>query len=316
MQHGWECSITIGNKEEFMDYKILERDAKLGDGRSARILEERRQKLEKLPIRDAMGNSLTWCPDAIPQKILADIDKMYDNISITSIDTDISIEEESFHSCRIEGADTTIEELFDIFRAKRRESKGDKMILNTYRAVKYLNVSRKRNVDTLVDLWRIVTDGVCDNPNLSGERFRTGVVMVGTHQAPDVELLDYCMKQFFEFYHGENLSSPYIKMAVLHFYFVYMHPFCDGNGRIARLISTDFLIRSELDNFSALTLSKTINETAGAYYQALESSENSFFDVTPFIQYILKTVYDNLYEVLQGQDKYVVEHTDWGTVFE
>lgn len=299
-----------------MDYKILERDAKLGDGRSAKILEERRQRLEKLPIRDAMGNSLTWCPSAIPQKLLADIDKMYANISITSIDTDISIEEESFHSCRIEGADTTIDELFDIFRAKRRESKGDKMILNTYRAVKYLNVSRKRDVDTLVDLWRIVTDGVCDNPNLSGERFRTGVVMVGTHQAPEVELLDYCMKQFFEFYHGENLSSPYIKMAVLHFYFVYMHPFCDGNGRIARLISTDFLIRSELDNFSALTLSKTINETAEAYYQALESSENNFFDVTPFIQYILKTVYDNLYEVLQEQDKYIVEHTDWGTVFE
>ena len=299
-----------------MDYKLLERDAKLGDGRSAKILEERRQKLEKLPIRDAMGNSLTWCPAAIPQKLLADIDKMYDNISVTSIDTDITIEEESFHSCRIEGADTTIDELFDIFRAKRRESKGDKMILNTYRAVKYLNVSRKRDVDTLVDLWRIVTDEVCDNPNLSGERFRTGDVMVGTHQAPEVELLDYCMKQFFEFYHGENLSSPYIKMAVLHFYFVYMHPFCDGNGRIARLISTDFLIRSELDNFSALTLSKTINETAQAYYQALENSENSFFDVTPFIQYILKTVYDNLYEVLQEQDKYVVEHTDWGTVFE
>lgn len=299
-----------------MDYKILERDAKLGDGRSAKILEERRQKLEKLPIRDAMGNSLTWCPSAIPQNLLADIDKMYANISITSIDTDISIEEESFHSCRIEGADTTIDELFDIFRAKRRESKGDKMILNTYRAVKYLNVSRKRDVDTLVDLWKIVTDGVCDNPNLSGGRFRTGVVMVGTHQAPEVELLDYCMKQFFEFYHGENITSPYIKMAILHFYFVYMHPFCDGNGRIARLISTDFLIRSELDNFSALTLSKTINETAEAYYQALENSENNFFDVTPFIQYILKTVYDNLYEVLQEQDRYIVEHTDWRTVFE
>lgn len=299
-----------------MDYKDLERDAKLGDLRSQKILEERRQKLERLPIRDALGNPLTWCPSAIPQKLLEDIDAMYDNISITNIDTDISLEEESFHSCRIEGADTTIEELFDIFRNKRREKKGDKMILNTYRAVKYLNVSKKRNVDTLVDLWKIVTDGVCDNENLSGERFRSGVVTVGTHQAPDVELLDYCMKQFFDFYHGENITSPYIKMAIIHFYFVYMHPFCDGNGRIARLISTDFLIRSELENFSALTLSKTINETAQEYYQALENSENSFFDITAFIQYILKTVYDNLYEVLQNQDKYVVKHMEWEKVFE
>lgn len=299
-----------------MNYKELERDARLGDGRAGRILEERRQKLERLPIREALGNPLTWCPSAIPSQLMRDIDKMYGNISITGIDTDISIEKESFHSCRIEGADTSIEEIFEIFRAKRRESKGDKMILNTYRAVKYLNVSKKRDVDTLVDLWKIVTQDVCDNPGLSGERFRTGVVMVGTHQAPEVELLDYCMKQFFEFYHGENIQSPYIKMAVIHFYFVYMHPFCDGNGRIARLFSTDFLIRSELENFSAITLSKTINETAQDYYYAIEQSENHFYDITPFIQYILKTVYDNFYEVLQNQGKYVVEHIDWGEVFE
>lgn len=52
-----------------------------------------------------------------------------------------------------------------------------------------------------------------------------------------------------------------------------------------------------------------------AYYQAIENSENSFHDVTPFIQYMLKTVYDNLYEVLEGQNKYVVMHTDWKRVF-
>ena len=129
-----------------MNYKELEKDARLGNHMAAKRLEERRGMLEKLPIRDAMGNSLTWCPQAAPEKLLKDIDTMYQNITITNIDTDISIEEESFHSCRIEGADTTIDELFDIFRAKRRESKGDKMILNTYRAVKYLNVSRKRDV--------------------------------------------------------------------------------------------------------------------------------------------------------------------------
>ncbi len=299
-----------------MQYKELERDAKLGNQRAQRILEERRVQLEVLPIRDAMGCSLTWCPNAVPKQLLDDIDRMYGNISITNIDTDISIEKESFHSCRIEGADTTQEELFDIFRAKRTEKKGDKMILNTYRAVKYLNISKKRDVDTLVNLWKIVTDGVCDNAGLSGEKFRNGVVVVGTHQAPEVELLDYCMKQFFQFYHEDNIESPYIKVGILHFYFVYMHPFCDGNGRISRLLTSDFLIRSGLDNFSALTLSKTINETAQEYYQALEESENEFHDITPFIQYMLKTIYDNLYEVLAGQEKYVVKHTDWKEVLQ
>lgn len=63
-------------------------------------------------------------------------------------------------------------------------------------------------------------------------------------------------------------------------------------------------------------MSKTINETSNDYYQALENSENSFHDVTPFIDYILITVYNNLYEVLSKQDKYIVEYTDWKKVLD
>jgi len=300
-----------------MNYKILERDAKLGNYSAQQALEARRDQLEKLPLRDAFGYSLTWCPAAIPEKLLHDINLMYDHISVTDIDTEVQVEEESFHSCRIEGADTTQDELFEIFRAKRTEKKGDKMILNTYRAVKFLNITRKRDVETLCRLQQIVTDDVCDNVHLASEGggFRKGVVVVGTHEAPEVSMLDYCMKQFFSFYHGENIASPYIKVAILHFYFVYMHPFCDGNGRIARLLTSDFLIRSELSNFSALTLSKTINATAQDYYQALENSENAFHDVTPFIQYMLKTVYDNLYEVLDEQDIHIMAYTNWSKEF-
>ncbi|MCI8447568.1 MAG: Fic family protein [Eubacterium sp.] len=302
-----------------MNYKELERDAEIGYARAARLLEEREQLLERLPIRDGLGNPLTWCPSAIPQRLLQSIDKMYESISITDFDTDISIDQESFHSCRIEGAETTQEELFEVFRANRTGVKGDKMIQNTYRAVKYLNVRHKRDEETLITLWRILTDGVLDEPVSPGEAYRTGNVAVWSHKVPEAELLGYCMKQFFEFYYGDNMDcvkSPYIKMAVLHFYFVYMHPFCDGNGRIARLISSDFLIRSGLENFSALTLSKTVNNTKENYYQALDLCDNQFYDVTPFIQYILKAVYDNIYEVLDNQHKNVVEYIDWEKVFE
>lgn len=52
-----------------MRYKELERDAKLGNQRARKMLEERRVQLELLPIRDAMGCSLTWCPNAVPKQI-------------------------------------------------------------------------------------------------------------------------------------------------------------------------------------------------------------------------------------------------------
>ena len=107
-----------------MNYKILERDAKLGDYQAEKQLEKRKEKLKPLPIRDALGYSLTYCPSAISNALLSDINKMYDNISITAIDTEVSVEKESFHSCRIEGATTTIDELFDIFKAKRTEKKA------------------------------------------------------------------------------------------------------------------------------------------------------------------------------------------------
>ena len=287
-----------------MDYKKLEIATNLGDLTAKATLQKRFEKLEKLPIRDALGYSLTWCPEDISQEKMVTIDTMYKMLKIIENNVEVKIEEESFHSCQIEGANTTLEETFDIFRARRTMTKGEQMVLNTYRAVKYLNISQKRNQETLKNLWQVVTDGVCDNEHMATiDGFRTGNVRVGTHDAPEIEFLPYCMKQFFEFYHMDIPMSPYVKVAILHFYFVYMHPFCDGNGRIARLLTSDYLIRSGLQNFSALTLSKTINERVEEYYEALEQSENNFHDVTPFILYFIDCVYENLHEVLEKQNR-------------
>lgn len=286
-----------------MEYKRLEKAAKQGDYSAIAQLEKRKELLVQLPIREAMGYPLTWCPTDIPKQKMDAIEEMYDMIHIIENNLEVSIAEESFHSCQIEGANTTLEETFEIFKAKRTLTKGEKMVLNTYRAVKYLNLTQKRNTEVLKKLWEIVTKDVCDNEDIAGGGFRTGNVRVGTHSAPDVELLDYCMKQFFEFYHMEYDMSPYIKVAILHFYFVYMHPFCDGNGRSARLLTSDYLIRSGLQNFKAITLSKTLNERVLEYFQAIEESENSFFDVTPFILFFLDCVYQNLHEVLAKQNR-------------
>ena len=294
-----------------LNYKKLEIAANLGDLSARQAIEERKEKLVKLPIRDALGYSLTYCPEDIPKQKMSAINQMYDMIHIIENNIEVHIEEESFHSCQIEGANTTLEETFEIFRAKRTTTKGEKMVLNTYRAVKFLNITQKRNPDILKKLWEIITHEVCDNENIAGDAknpYRTGVVRVGTHDAPEVELLDYCMKQFFEFYHADiGDMSPYVKVAILHFYFVYMHPFCDGNGRIARLLTSDFLIRSGLQNFSALTLSKTINERVQEYYAAIEASENNLHDVTPFILYLVDCVYVNLHEVLERQNRDILK---------
>ena len=62
-----------------MEYKILERDAKLGDYNARKVLDERYELLEEFPIRDDMGYKLTWAPSKIDRKLLDDIEKMYGN---------------------------------------------------------------------------------------------------------------------------------------------------------------------------------------------------------------------------------------------
>ena len=59
-----------------MNYKEMERDAELGNVRAVKALEERKENLVRLPIRDELGNPLTWCPSAIPGRLLDSIDTM------------------------------------------------------------------------------------------------------------------------------------------------------------------------------------------------------------------------------------------------
>ena len=66
----------------YPNYKKLEIAANLGDVSARQAMEERRSKLVKLPIRDALGYSLTWCPEDIPQQKMSAINQMYDMIHI------------------------------------------------------------------------------------------------------------------------------------------------------------------------------------------------------------------------------------------
>ena len=145
-------------------------------------------------------------------------------------------------------------------------------------------------------MWEIMTDNCCDNFDIAGTLFRTGDVAVGNHIGLRPALLEESMQIWCDYYNSNILDEyPFIKACLLHFAFAYIHPFCDGNGRSARLLMNSYLVSRGFDVCHTLAFSKEIGENVHAYYTALDSSENVQSDITPFIDYMLSCIYNKVF---------------------
>ena len=110
------------------------------------------------------------------------------------------------------------------------------------------------------------------------------------YEAPPADRLNQEIDYFLEYINEDNTVNPIIKAAVAHFWFVSIHPFADGNGRIARAISEMLLARSEDTNHRYYSLSTEIINSRNEYYEVLEYCQKSPTDITRFLEYFLKTM--------------------------
>ena len=95
------------------------------------------------------------------------------------------------------------------------------------------------------------------------------------------------MSQFLGWFNGTALIDPVLKAAQAHFWFVTVHPFDDGNGRIARAIADQALARSEQSSKRFYSMSSQIRNERNDYYDILERTQKNFLDVTPWMQWFL-----------------------------
>ncbi len=84
--------------------------------------------------------------------------------------------------------------------------------------------------------------------------------------------------------------SPIIMAAVAHLWFVSIHPFEDGNGRISRSLSDMFLARLDGDEPRYYSMSAEINRNKKAYYEILEATQKGGLDITPWILWFLESL--------------------------
>lgn len=206
---------------------------------------------------------------------------------------------DSFHSATIEGARTTIE---NVKRAlKSPETKSDKMVVNIIHALDMIYSGSMITKENIRNLWEVVVKDVCENKGIAGTHYRAGDVYVSSLErivhtpAPFHELSDY-MNSLFAFLNSQEIE-PLLKGILSHFYFVYVHPFCDGNGRTARILQNYCLFQGGYEGVRRIRISQAINMHLGAYYKVLEQVEQpqmqagkAVLNLTAFIDYMLERI--------------------------
>lgn len=107
-------------------------------------------------------------------------------------------------------------------------------------------------------------------------------------EAPKAERVAEEMKGFLAWFEAKDATDPVLKAALAHLWFVTIHPFEDGNGRIARAIADMALARSEHSRRRFYSMSAQIRAERNAYYDMLEATQKGGMDVTAWLNWFLE----------------------------
>ncbi|MDR0749855.1 MAG: Fic family protein [Tannerellaceae bacterium] len=107
------------------------------------------------------------------------------------------------------------------------------------------------------------------------------------YEAPKADLLESEMNRFLKWFNNGSETDPVLKAAIAHFWFVTIHPFDDGNGRIARTITDMQLARSDGSPQRFYSMSNQILTERKKYYEVLERTQRSDGDITEWPEWFL-----------------------------
>ena len=107
------------------------------------------------------------------------------------------------------------------------------------------------------------------------------------YQAPSADVVPFEMKNFLDWFNADSTPKNYIKSAVAHFWFVSIHPFDDGNGRISRAIADMALSQADDSTLRFFSISRQINKDKRKYNDILERCQKGGCDITLWIDWYL-----------------------------
>ena len=203
---------------------------------------------------------------------------------------------------QIEGYSDDVEIIKKVIaRTKDIQDKDKRQrILNLYHGYNYILKTKEIKEETLKKLYSILSKDLLEERDLKrmGEYYRTAPVYILKHGRLDIEPdegviasdIDKYMENYFNFLNKDiegDITDEYIKSQILHYYFVYIHPYFDVNGRTSRTLSMWYLINKK--SYPYIIFNRGISFKDSEYTKVIEDVRK-FHDLSYFIDYMLTTV--------------------------
>lgn len=309
------------NKKEIM-YRIPS-EIKINDFWPM-ILEYRKKNGKEIPLKDQQGNNFWYC--SLPYKEKINIIDSSAKIEIVEKIKSIfaqspkvakgylidALIDEAFNSSVIEGAFSTKKRTIEVVSKNIKPvNNSEQMILNNYKALEYVleNLHRMIDENVILEIYRIITYNTLKEENIV-EKYRNDSVVIwdsGTqkviYEGPNHLEVSQMMENLVSFINSKTDMHPIEKACIIHFYFVYIHPFFDGNGRTSRVLQYMYLLQQGYDFFKFFSISTIIRDQKMKYYKALKDVEVYNSDLTYFIDFNTKMIIDSIVTVIDRLGK-------------
>ena len=227
-------------------------------------------------------------------------------------------EDEIVATSAIESIDFSRDSVRKILKGMAPKDEQESRILGIKHGLEFIaEPSNKITEENLYKLYMMtVGDFLSDEDKLrGGNLYRHDTVYVVSdrveHSGLDYKKVPEFMKSLIDFANAEDDINDLVKAAIIHFYIAYVHPYFDGNGRIARLLHLWFLVQKGYQSALFIPFSSQIEKTRKAYYDAYTLIEQNKklsgkIDVTPFVLYFINNVYNKMNEGTTAVDAFAI----------
>lgn len=298
--------------------------AKYGLQKWVKIEEDRRRQATPLELTDKRGKPFWFVLSSDLLTLVSEIERrrgFLASLKLPKIFSDrLSSEKEkkeAYYSSHIEGAVTSLEVALLHLNKPSREDYEDEslqMIVNNREALAYIRSqsSKPFSHGMICELQKTLIRNTHKHNPITVGAYRHGPIYVVDgqgeviYEGPPASAVGIMMESYVRWLNVETGLHPLIKAALVHLYFVHVHPFDDGNGRSARALSNLYLMKRDYQFINFLAPSDYFDHHRGDYYRSIRNAESHGSDATFFILYYLKALAEQLNEVqteIQMEDK-------------
>ena len=228
--------------------------------------------------------------------------------------------EEAIASSQLEGADTSRKYAKKmIAENKKPTNRSEWMIMNNYKTLQIVEENykdRELSIEMLLELQSLLTENAIDETDKG--RFRKDedeivVVYSGkvAHIPPKEDVLLKEINRLIKYVNNnDHFIHPVIKAIQIHFWIGYLHPFVDGNGRLARTLFYWYMIKNEYWAMAYLPISMVIKRSPKNYTYSYIYTEQDNHDLTYFFDYNIKKIVKSIDEFMEYVDKIKAENIE------